>query len=80
MIFLAVKNASKKFYWLLIVVILQAVVTFVWRNGFTNSMDLLEAVLISCFLFIVLLFLVCVPLEYNRLKRQAAGLHVSDIR
>jgi len=80
LIFSAIKSALKKFYWIIFLLILQAVVRVIWINGFSNYIELLQTALISGFIAIVAIFILGVPLEYNRFKRQAKGFYVSDIR
>ena len=76
----AFKNTLLKFYWLLAINILVPTVFFVWRNMLSNYFGLLGAIFLSLFATVLGLSIGGVPVEYNRLKRLAAGLHVSDNR
>ena len=78
LIFLAFRNTLRKFYWLPIAIILSRVVVFLWGNGHWNYVELLEIVLISGLISILGVSILGVPVEYNRLKRLGAGLHVSN--
>lgn len=78
MLFLAFKNTLLKFYWLLAINVLGPTAVFVWRNMLSDYTGLFCAIFLSCLATIIGVSVVGVPVEYNRLKRQAAGLHVSD--
>lgn len=78
LIYLAFRNALRKFYWLPIAVVLSQVVIFLWRSEHLDYGDLLEMILISGSISILGVSIARVPIEYNRLKIIGAGLHVSD--
>lgn len=78
MIFVAFKNALRKRYWIIVTVMFWQIGFLVWKNGLSNYPEILQLMGISALASIVVISMIGVPLEYNRLKRTAAGLHVSD--
>jgi len=78
LIFAAFKNALRKRYWITITVMLWQIGFLVWKKGISSYLEIVQLMAISALASIVVISIIGVPLEYNRLKRRAAGLHVPD--
>lgn len=69
----ACRLAFRKYFWLPLIGVAQGVMMFILRRGAGDVVGMLEVALLSAASAVVLLALVLVPLEYHRLKREAAG-------
>lgn len=79
MILKAYKLAFRKYFWLPLIGVVQGLVIFIARHGVSDLAGMAEVALFSVVSAVVLLALVVVPLNYHRLKREAAGFPVTPL-
>ena len=77
MILKAYKLAFRKYSWLPLIGAVQSLVIFIARHGAGDFVGMAEVALLSALSAVILLALVVVPLQYHRLKREAAGFTVT---
>jgi hypothetical protein len=78
MIISAFKLVFHKYRWLPLIGMVQGLVIFIARHGASDIAGMAEVALLSVLSAVLALALVMVPLEYHRLKRQAAGFPVTS--
>jgi uncharacterized membrane protein len=78
MMIAAFRLTFRKYRWLPLIGIVQGVVIFIAKYGANDIAGMAEVALLSGLSAVLALALIMVPLEYHRLKRQAAGFPVTS--